>query len=548
MMTSPYWLLPGLLLLSFQWPLTGVLYFHAALACVPLAAFAGDRHGWRGVGMVVVGGSLLPFGLYLPVGGFPAEPGLYLVAIALAAMLASGWRVPDLADRFRPGFGFLAALLLLPLHLVVAREGLDNGVDIGVSIRLLPALFFLLFLLGSARAPTLPVLSPLALATAAGLALALLDGTLLELPRRIGYRLDTPADFLTGAACFLAGRYQRELHEAQGPITPLPARPLGTCALLLVLWGGYPAWHFLVIQAGEHGDLLRQLAPVGSRLALPLAALLAGWCYRRRGVAGVICMAAIVETSGVLLAWSSANLGAPVVAFAFGALGSGLRDRREGTHTPWHPVRWVRLALVSTVSLTLILGLEPGEARDLLLLALSVAAIFALPIVLRTLLRRAGLWLSDAARQGWLATMELTLLLLGLLSHLQEALGVVVGIVTVVRSALPGFQISPGWEAEVAPLLGIGALLYVALLLTALSAALDRLLAVTASARTLIDWLRGRLSPGSIMARQEREETVENADAYGWLHSLTRGIRWVRNALLLAAVGATLLLMLDEFC
>lgn len=546
MMTSPYWLLPGLLLLSFQWPLTGALYFHAALACVPLAAFAGDRHGWRGVGMVVVGGLLLPFGIYLPVGGFPAEPGLYLVAIALAALLASGWRVPDLADSFRPGFGFLAALLLLPLHLVVAREGLDNGVDIDVSIRLLPALFFLLFLLGSARAPAPSVLGPLGLATAAGLALSLLDGTLLELPRRIGYRLDIPADFLTGAACFLAGRYHRKLHEMKGSITVLPPRPLVTCALLLVLWGGYPAWHGLVMRAGEHGDLLRQLAPVGSSLALPLAALLAGWCYRRRGVAGVICMAAIVEASGVFLAWSSANLGAPVVAFAFGALGSGLRDRHEGTHTPWPSGRWTGLALVSAVSLPLILGLELGEARDLLILALSVAVILALPIVLRTLLRRAGLWLSDAARQGWLAITELTLLLGGLLSHLQEALGVVVAIVTLVRSGISGFQAVPGWASEVAPLLGIGALFYVALLLTALSAVLARLLAVTASARTLIDWLRAWLSPGPMMARVVREEAVDNANAGGWLHSLARGIRWMRNVLFLAAVGATLLLVMDE--
>lgn len=50
-----------------------------------------------------------------------------------------------------------------------------------------------------------------------------------------------------------------------------------------------------------------------------------------------------------------------------------------------------------------------------------------------------------------------------------------------------------------------------------------------------------------MMARKAREETVENADAYGWLHSLTRGIRWARNALFLVAMGATLLLMLDEF-
>ncbi|APE31906.1 hypothetical protein BOX17_13650 [Halomonas aestuarii] len=547
-MTSPYWLLPAFLLLSFQLRVADTLSFHAALACVPLAALAGDRHGWRGVGMVVVGGLLLPFGLFMLAGGFPAEPGLYLVAIALAALLAARWPMPDLSGGFRPGFGFLAALVLLPLHVMVARERLDSGLDVMVIVSLLPLLFFLLFLLGWAQAPAPPVLGPLGLATAAGIALAMLDGTVLDLPGRLHYRLDSPADFLTGAACFLAGRYGHTLLEERTSGTALPRWPLATLALLLVLWGGYPAWHALVTLAGERGDLIQSLAPVGSNLALPLAALLAGWRYRRRGILGVMAIAAAVEVAGVLLAWSSANLGTLVVAFAFGALGHGLRDRRDGTRTPWPSGSWFGLALVGAVSLPLILGLEVDEPRDLLVLALALATILVLPFALRALLRRAGLWLSDAARRGWLAVTGLVLLVLGLLPHLKEALAAVGAVAAMVWFGMLGLGEGSGWRSGEALMMGIGVLFYLAMLLTALAALLARLPAVLDSGRELIRWLRPRRQPGHPMATDGIRETVETpTDAMAWLPRLARWVGWVRNGLVLIAVVVTLLLLMDEF-
>ncbi|MEQ6890099.1 hypothetical protein ABE957_15615 [Halomonas sp. CS7] len=536
---SPYWLLPAFLLLSFELRLADTLSFHAALACSPLAAMAGDRLGWRGVGLVAVGGLLLPVGLYTPLGGFPARLDIYLVSLALAALLATRWPVPDLARTFRPSAGLFTVLALLPLHVVVAREGLDSGVMVVVSVGLLPLLFFLLFLLGWARAPAVPVLAPLGLATAAGIALALLDGAVLELPSRLHYRLDTPADFLTGAACFLAGRYARLLVLEEASDRALPRRPLVPLALLLTLWGGYPAWQALVERSVEHATLVDQFAPVGSALALPLAALLAGWRYRWRGIAGLMLIAAAVEAAGAMLAWASANLGTLVVVIAFGALGNGLRDRRDGTRTAWPSGSRAGLFLAGMVSLPLILGLELDEVRDLAILALGVAALLALPFVFRVLLRRAGLWLSETSRRGWMALTGLTLLLLGLLPHLQEALGALGAVLAVI-----GFGEAWGWRSDEAVIIGLGVLAYLAMLLTAVGAVLRRLPAVLASARELTRWWKTHRQQGHQVATADAMES-DSATAT-WLPRLARGIGWIRNALILAAVVMALLLMMDE--
>ncbi|SFU03810.1 hypothetical protein [Halomonas saccharevitans] len=539
-MPSPYWLLPAFLLLSYELRLVDTLGFHAALACVPLAALAGDRLGWRGVGLVALGGLLLPVGLYTPIGGFPARLDIYLVSLALAALLATRWPVPNMADTFHPSAGFFTALALLPLHVLVAREGLDSGVEVVVIVSLLTLLFFLLFLLGWALAPPFPVLAPLGLATVAGIALALLDGTVLELPRRLHYRLDTSADFLTGAACFLAGRYARLLFLEGASDRALPRRSLVTLALLLALWGGYPAWLGLVERSAEYATLIEQFTPVGSALALPLAALLAGWRYRWRGIAGLVVIAAAVETAGAMLAWGSANLGTLVVAFAFGALGNGLRDRRDGTHTAWPSGSRAGLFLAGVVSLPLILGLELGEARDLAILALGVAALLVLPFIFRVLLRRAGLWLSETARRGWMALTGLVLLILGLLPHLQEALIALGAVLAVV-----GVGEAWGWRSNEAVIIGLGVLVYLAMLLTAVAAILRRLPDVLASGRELSRWWKARREPDHPMATEAEMES--NSATATWLPRLARGIGWIRNALLLAAVGMTLMLLLEEF-
>lgn len=452
-MTSPYWLLPAfLLLLSYQVQLTATLGFHAALACVPVAVFAGDRHGWRGVGMVVVGGLLLPFGLFTPVGGFPARLDIYLASVSAAALLAMRWPMPPRARRFRPSFGFLAALALLPVHVLVAREGLDSGFDVAVIVSLLPLLHFLLFLLGWAQAPALPVLGPLALATAAGIGLAMLGS-----PWRLHYALDTPADFLTGLAFFHAGRYVHDLVIERASDNLGPCWPLTTIALLLLLWGGYPLWQTLVMFTGEHAALVEQFAPLGSALALPLAALLAGWRYRWREVVGIVAIAAVVEASGVILHWGGANLGILVVAAAFGALGNALRDRRDGTRTPWPSASGLGLALVGAVSLPLILGLQLDKGRDLLVLALGVATILILPAFLGLALRRAGLWLGEEARRGWRAMAGLVLLLLGLIAHLQEALVTIGALMTTLWFGVLGLgEGASGWQSDVTLMMGIG--------------------------------------------------------------------------------------------
>lgn len=138
-MPSPYLLLPAFVALSFSLR-AGFLSVEAALA--------GDRFGWRGVGMVAVGGLLLPFGVLTPVGGFPAESGVYLLSLALAALLASRWPIPSLTALRRPSVGLVAAFVLLPLSVVVARERLDNEIETHVRVSLLPLLYFLLFLAG----------------------------------------------------------------------------------------------------------------------------------------------------------------------------------------------------------------------------------------------------------------------------------------------------------------------------------------------------------------------------------------------------------------
>ncbi|TDR54962.1 hypothetical protein DFP85_106107 [Halomonas ventosae] len=543
-MTSPYWLLPAFLLLSYQVQLTDTLGFHAALACVPLAVFAGDRHGWRGVGMVVVGGLLLPFGLFTPVGGFPARLDIYLVSISTAALLAARWPMAPLARRFRSSFGFLAALALLPVHVLVAREGLDSGFDVVVIVSLLPLLHFLLFLLGWAQAPALLVLGPLALATAAGIGLAMLGS-----PWRLHYALDTPADFLTGLAIFHAGRYAHDLVIERASDNLGPRWPMTTIALLLLLWGGYPLWQTLVMFTGEHAALVEQFAPLGSALALPLAALLAGWRYRWRGVVGIVAIAAVVEASGVILHWGGANLGILVVATAFGTLGNALRDRRDGTRTPWPSASGLGLALVGAVSLPLILGLQFDKGRDLLVLALGVVALLVLPAFLGLALRRAGLWLGEEARRGWRAMAGLFLLLLGLLSHLQEALVTISALIAAVWIGVLGLgEGASSWRSGDTLMMGIGFLFYFAMLLTAVAGMLNHLPAVIASTRELIRWLRAWQQPEHPMTTEGPGETIETkSGAAVWLTRLARGVGWVRNALMLMAVVITLLLLMEEF-
>lgn len=350
--------------------------------------------------------------------------------MALTALLASRWPVPLLTAIRRPTVGLAAAFVLLPLYVVVARERLDNEIETYVRVSLLPLLYFLLFLAGWARAYKPLVIGALVVATIAGIAWDLT----IEL-RRIGYTLDTPADFLTGLASFTLGSYVHDLFDGRESTGGYQRWPLTTLTGLLLLWGGYLFVAIALDASGEYRHLVLQLAPIGSYHALPIAALFAGVRYRFRGVAAVTLIATAVEVLGPLLRLDGANLGTPLVAFAFAALGVHLSDQAAGQPTRWTPWRWVTLALFGVVGLPPLLELRLTAATDLAVLAAGVATLILAGMLVRSLLHRAGIYLEAAASRGWLALFGSVLLAFGMLSSLKD-FWLESGAVVMTRSAL----------------------------------------------------------------------------------------------------------------
>lgn len=387
------------------------------------------------------------------------------------------------------------------------------------------------------------MIGALVVATIAGIAWDLA----IEL-RRIGYTLDTPADFLTGLASFTLGGYIHDQFDARESIGGYRRWPLTTLTGLLLLWGGYLLVAFALDASGQYRRLVLQLAPVGSYHALPIAALFAGVRFRFRGVAAVTLIATAVEALGPLLRLDGANLGTPLVAFAFAALGVHLGDRAAGQPTRWTPWRWVTLVLFGLVGLPPLLDLRLEAATDLAVLAAGVATLILVAMLVRGLLHRVGIHLEAAVSRGWLALFGSVLLAFGMLSSLKDFWLASGAVVMTIRLGGLGLGDS-GWEPNNAALLGIGALFYSVLLLTAVAATLSHLSSLVDSGARLATWLKASLAAGRLVPAANdgtaRQAAGDDTARPAWLRRSIRIIRWSRNALLLITLSLGLLIVVE---
>lgn len=125
--------------------------FNPTLLIVPLAAWAGWQHRWRGFEIVALGAAPLLVGISSQVVRSPSNLGLYLVALSVAALAAAGRPLPALLPAQRVSPGLLGAVVLLPLSMFLGERVLDSGVRLYGHLTLSPLLYLALFLLGFSR-------------------------------------------------------------------------------------------------------------------------------------------------------------------------------------------------------------------------------------------------------------------------------------------------------------------------------------------------------------------------------------------------------------
>ncbi len=540
---GPYLLVPIFLLLSYSLPAFALLSVYAGLLCIPVAVYAGDRHGWRGVEAALLGGLLLPFGLRSGLGAFPPELDLYLLSVAVASMAASKRPLRELAPEPMPTLGYFAAFALLPVSVLIAREEIGDGLAITVAVSLLPLLYFLLFLFGLARRRDALVITTLLVATVAGIALGLSHDAY-----RVRYLLDTPAEFLTGAGWYLAGRYVQGLGEDRSPSTLFRARPRASLAALLVLWGAEPLWTLVERSSGEWAFLARQLAPVGSFYALPLAALFAGLRFRFHGAAIAAIAALAVELAGPAMRIGGANLGVPFVAFGFAALGVHIGDRLRGRKTEWYPWHWTAYILFCVISVPLMLGPESLQSPEDMAAALAfVALLIGMAFTGRKLLNRTGTQLAPESLRGLVATAGAVLLLLGVLGNLQAFWDSIVEAANGIYLGVMAFREEGIWEPDNQALLAAGAVLYLAMLLAATSKTLESVPPLIEDWGKLRAWAKASIRERRLIPAARSPETAENEQDSTplppWLTRTTKTVRWLRNGTALIGVlliGATI--------
>ncbi len=352
-------------LLAYEPPSFSMFSFYPLYLVVPFAALLGRRYGASGVVAIAVGGLAFVISVSIgPVGWIGGNPGLYLIALAVAAIAAmprpflESLHWPQ-DDRSVEWLSFAAPFLLV-LYLGI-RGGDESGGDLQLSFSFGFSLlgYFLLFVLGVGRVRMAALM--LGLAVVATLTWVLNANGLLDRPDSnpyLSFSTLQPSMVLAAIAMVSAGAATRAFMAGKA----LPAfwrRPYLSVTVLMLLWFGPPPLAAIPIALGSiHSIEILQVSA-----ALPLAAFMAGLL---RGARGTIFVTAIpvvftLVWTGVLALVPASTFGfyagdirmdAPLVAACYALMGAKLAEVRSGVTS----FQMLRFPVLLFVLFLLVLG------------------------------------------------------------------------------------------------------------------------------------------------------------------------------------------------
>ncbi len=524
----------ALIVCGLEFAVADSVRFNLTLLIVPLAAWAGWRHRWRGFEIVALGAAPLLVGISIQVVRSPSNLGLYVVALSVAALAAVDRPLPTLLRPLRVSPALLGAIVLLPLSMFIGDRLLDSGVTLYSHLTFSPLLYFALFVFGFSRGRSAVLFALLALATVAGIAMRL--GVARDvLP--FSYVFSQPASFLTAVALFHTARNLAAVQQ-EAPVRTAFTRYRWTLLLLIaLLYGGAPLYERLVAALGMDRSVAWALSPVGNYYALPAFGLMAGMVARFRGAAIATVVVAGLELLRPVLHYSSADAAAPMVAFAFAVLGTHLFDHARNRETVWYPQRWITYLGLGSLAAALLL---PGEgANNIFVTALFIALLVALALALRWLRRLIGPP-GEGVVAGWIALAGTLLLAIGMLQHGRQS----IALLATVPALFGTFGGRIDWGGVEPGLMGIVVAFYLTVLLAALVELLRRLPALQADFARLRHWYGVARASGTwrVAIPPISSAAAAHATRPGpRLNTAVRVLRWARNAIAVVTVAGLLL-------
>nr|WP_298684173.1 hypothetical protein [uncultured Dongia sp.] len=398
----PWVLVPILPLLLYSSPVFAGVSLSLPYLFIPIAALLGRRYGTAGFMTVLLGG-VLALAPYLETSGgtFGGGIDIYLIAVWVCRAALSNDPVGALIGNnsfWRSPWVFAAVVILLPLSLFFGRHDLQDDIVVDVYISMLSLFFFALFIHGLAGFRTAWVVGGLAAATLIGIFLGI--GQLLPAGgMEVRYHLDDLATSAAGLGYFFAGRIVANMDDTRNPWQH-PYLTIAGFVLLAVL--SQLTWAFLP----ELPPSADYVGLYGQYLALPLAALMAGYLLGYGGIGYAlvvtIILLAIANAGSLLLAqrglWVHAEQ--PLFCIAFGILGVRLRDVQTGGARAWPGGRWYVYGLVVLLFLPALFSWD--ELLKLVWPFIAALGAALLAACLEWLRRRLKLQDVTLTGEGWL--------------------------------------------------------------------------------------------------------------------------------------------------
>ncbi|MDP2782656.1 hypothetical protein [Devosia sp.] len=430
----PWAWLPIIFLASLQWEFPWKLSVDLIppYLLIPIAAMLGSRYQRRGLLVVALGGLILVIGWSYEFVSAGPRIDIYLAAIFVCLLCASSRPLLNVVPIFRPSVGFFAAFAFLPMAVGVYGRLVGN-LDIAVVLDFGFLLYLFLFVLGVTNFRRGLLFAVLTVSALTGIALemagpmgdgrTLFGGPRAELPILgltdlsylwLGYRFDSPANFLAGVAYFLAGSLVGFVlkNRRLGRLTPGHAHGVVFAVAILALGWSLNQW---VIRSFTGLNLPPHFRLLGFSPALPLAAFLAGLLLRRHGILTMSLLVLLFWDLNGLIAsdfdFSNTtpifHLHEPLYVLAFGALGVKVRDLALGTETVISSKSWA--VYLACLMVALLFVIRPEDPKSLFLLIAFFAAFTAAGAIAAWFRRRN---LGPAARHhdGWIALLSLPIL------------------------------------------------------------------------------------------------------------------------------------------